>query len=135
MLMHWREFCSILQNRSNMSCKGDIVVGVEEGLFLLPSNLFNELFLDRIGPLPQRNIRGSYQNRKPRMWYTLNHYGSMDKPSKDAGAAKVKPRGTGVFLPERPVSSLEEKRLTKKPCPVVTSSHSRQVFLPKEWAY
>jgi hypothetical protein len=30
------------------------VVGVEEGLFLLPSNLFNELFLDR--PFPQVSI-------------------------------------------------------------------------------
>ncbi|EOA38764.1 hypothetical protein CARUB_v10010950mg [Capsella rubella] len=118
-----------------MSCKGEIVVGVEEGLFLLPSNLFNELFLDCIGPFPQSNRGDSYQYRKPRMWDTLNQYGSMDDRSrKCAGASQVKPRGTGVFLPERPVSNSEEKRLTKKPCPL-TSSHSRQVFLPKEWAY
>lgn len=29
------------------------MVRVEEGLFLLPANLFNELFLDSIGPFPQ----------------------------------------------------------------------------------
>ncbi|CAH8253809.1 unnamed protein product [Arabidopsis lyrata] len=117
-----------------MSCKGDIVVGVEEVLFLLPSNLFNELFLDRTCPFPQSNRGRSYYDRKPRMWYEMNHYSSLVRPSGDTGAARVKPRGTGVFLPERPVSSSEEKRPTKKPCPV-TSSHSRQVFLPKEWAY
>lgn len=108
------------------------MVGVEEGLFLLPSNLFNELFLDR--PFPQSNRVGSYYDRKPRMWYALNHKGSMVRPNgDDKGAARVKPRGTGVFLPERPVSSSQEK-LNNKPCPII-SSHSRKIFLPKEWSY
>lgn len=36
-----------------MSCKGEVVLRAEEVLFLLPSNLFNEVFLDCIGPYPQ----------------------------------------------------------------------------------
>ncbi|CAN8290958.1 unnamed protein product [Cochlearia groenlandica] len=112
-----------------MSCKGEVVLGIEEGLFLLPSNLFNEVFL----PLPQRYRGGTY-DWKPRMWYALNHNGFMEKPSYDAGAERIKPRGTGVFLPARPVNSSEEKRPKKKPFPF-NSSRSKQVFLPKEWAY
>ncbi|CAA7028727.1 unnamed protein product [Microthlaspi erraticum] len=113
-----------------MSCKEEVVVGLEEGLFLLPSNLFNEVFL----PFPQ-----SYSNYdwKPRMWYALHHYryvgsGSIKKPSDDIDAGRIKPRGTGVFLPARPVSSSQYKRPNskKKQCPIV-----KQVFLPKEWAY
>ncbi|KAL1208448.1 hypothetical protein V5N11_019242 [Cardamine amara subsp. amara] len=117
-----------------MSFKGEVVVGVEEGLLLLPSNLFNELFRDRICPFPQGKRGGSYYDRKPRIWYALNHNGSMERPSNGASAARIKPRGTGVFLPQRPVSSSQEKRLEKKPSNII-SSHSRQVFLPKEWAY
>lgn len=56
------------------------------------------------------------------------------KQRDDAGAGRIKPRGTGVFLPARPVSSQEEKRPKKKPCPII-SSRSKQVFLPKEWGY
>ncbi|CAH2034215.1 unnamed protein product [Thlaspi arvense] len=118
-----------------MSCKREVVIGVEEGLFLLPSNLFNEVF----HPFPQSYYRGgSKYEWKPRMWYALNHYGGgfIKKPSDDSGGAgRIKPRGTGVFLPARPVSSSEEKRPKKKPCPNIISSHSKQVFLPKEWAY
>ncbi|CAH8355464.1 unnamed protein product [Eruca vesicaria subsp. sativa] len=118
-----------------MSCKGEAVLRVEEVLLLLPSNLFNEVFLDCTGPHPQSYRGGSYYDRKPRMWHALNQYGSIKKPSSDdAGAERVKPRGTGVFLPARPVSSSEEKMHKKKPCPII-SSRSRQVFLPKEWAY
>lgn len=58
----------------------------------------------------------------------------MKKQSDDASSAPLKPRGTGVFLPARPVSSPEEKRPQKKTCPII-SSRSKQVFLPKEWAY
>ena len=36
-----------------MFCKGEVVLRAEEVLFLLPSNLFNEVFLDCIGPYPQ----------------------------------------------------------------------------------
>lgn len=36
-----------------MSCKGEVVLLAEEVLFLLPSNLFNEVFLDCTGPFPQ----------------------------------------------------------------------------------
>ncbi|VVA92912.1 unnamed protein product [Arabis nemorensis] len=115
-----------------MSCKGEIVVGVEEGLFLLPSNLFNEIFLDRIVPFQQSYRGGSYYDRKPRTWYALNHCGSMEKAS-DVGAER-KPRGTGVFLPQRPASSTQEKSPKKKQCTII-SSHSKQIFLPKEWAY
>ncbi|KFK44734.1 hypothetical protein AALP_AA1G296000 [Arabis alpina] len=115
-----------------MSCKGEVVVGVEEGLFLLPSNLFNEIFLDCIVPFQQSYRGGSYYDRKQRAWYALSHYGSMDKPS-DVGAER-KARGTGVFLPQRPVSSTQEKLPKKKPCTII-SSNSKQIFLPKEWAY
>ncbi|KAG2303827.1 hypothetical protein Bca4012_062796 [Brassica carinata] len=116
-----------------MSCKGEVVLRLEEVLLLLPSNLFNEIFLDCIGPFPQSYRGGSYKDRKPRIWYASN-YGSMKKKSDDASSGGIKPRGTGVFLPARPVSSPEEKRPKKKTCPIISSS-SKQVFLPKEWAY
>ncbi|KAJ4866534.1 Uncharacterized protein Rs2_36968 [Raphanus sativus] len=119
-----------------MSCKGEVVLRAEEVLFLLPSTLFNEIFLDYTGPFPQSYRGCSYHDRKPRMWHALNHYGSIKKPSSDdASKGRVKPRGTGVFLPAKPMSIIsEEKRPKKKTCPII-SSHSRQVFLPKEWAY
>ncbi|CAN8306896.1 unnamed protein product [Cochlearia groenlandica] len=88
----------------------------------------------RISSLYQRYRGGGAYDWKPRMWYSLNHYSSMEKPSYDAGARGIKPRGTGVFLPARPVNSSEEKRSKKKSCPF-NSSRSKQVFLPKEWAY
>ncbi|ESQ33980.1 hypothetical protein EUTSA_v10009770mg [Eutrema salsugineum] len=118
-----------------MSCKGELVLGLEEGLFLLPSNLFNEVFLDCIAPFPQSYRGGNYYDRKPRTRYALNHHGSIKKPSDEASGGRDKARGTGVFLPARPVSSSEEKKRPKKKlCPII-SSQSKQVFLPKEWAY
>ncbi|KAJ0257971.1 F1 [Hirschfeldia incana] len=116
-----------------MSCKGDVVLRLEEVLLLLPSNLFNEIFLDCIGPFPQSYRGGIYKDRKPIIWYASSN-GSMKKQSDDAGSRGIKPRGTGVFLPARPVSIPEEKSQKKKTCPI-TSSRSKQVFLPKEWAY
>lgn len=115
-----------------MSCKGEVVLRAEEVLFLLPSTLFNEIFLDYTGPFPQVFIH----DQKPRMWHVLNHYGSIKKPSSDdAGKGRVKPRGTGVFLPAKPMSIIsEEKRPKKKTCPII-SSHSRQVFLPKSISF
>ncbi|CAF1928638.1 hypothetical protein Bca4012_071954 [Brassica carinata] len=117
-----------------MSCKGEVVLRLEEVLLLLPSNLFNEVFLDCIGPFPQRYREGCYYDQKLRMCYPSNNYGFIKKQSDDAGSGGIKPRGTGVFLPARPVSSPKEKRPKKKTCPII-SSRSKQVFLPKEWAY